>query len=138
MLQLTMSYVANAACSAAPVGTAADPVLQTRLNGDSQAGLGAANNLTSTEEGAIVWDDTNNTLVACDGTDWIQLGDSHLPTSCSLGETVEWDGSDWACASNAGTAAEFYSTAAGNGYSCGLKPAGTVWCWGGRWFRAIR
>ena len=130
LLQLTLSHVAHAACSAAPVGTAADPVLQTRLNGDSKAGLGAANSLTSTEEGAIVWDDTNNTLVACDGTNWIQLGDSHLPTGCSSGETVEWDGSDWVCASNSAAAAEFYSTAAGSGYSCGLKPAGTVWCWG--------
>ena len=69
-----ISFNAYAICPAAPVGTASDPVLQLRLNADSKAGLGAANFLTSTEEGALVWDDAANAIAYCDGTNWITLG----------------------------------------------------------------
>jgi hypothetical protein len=69
-----ISFNAYAICPAAPVGTASDPVLQLRLNADSKAGLGAANFLTSTEEGALVWDDAANAIAYCDGTNRITLG----------------------------------------------------------------
>jgi hypothetical protein len=96
IVPLMWSVAGHTACSAAPVGTANDPVLQMRLNGDSEAGLGPANSLTSTEEGAIVWDDANNTLVACNGSSWIQL-QKKLPVACSSGQKLNWNGSQWTC-----------------------------------------
>lgn len=68
------SSQAYAICPAAPVGTAADPVLQLKLNADSNSSFGAANIFDSTEEGALVWDDTANAVAYCDGNNWITLG----------------------------------------------------------------
>jgi hypothetical protein len=68
------SFNGFAQCAAAPVGTASDPVLQLKLNGDGKAGLGPANALTSNEEGAVVWDDTNDSMVICDGSNWVNIG----------------------------------------------------------------
>lgn len=74
---------AYATCPPAPVGTANDPVLQMRLNGDGKSGLGPSNALTSNEEGTLVWDDSNNELVFCDGTSWVKMG--------NVGTAVETD-----------------------------------------------
>ncbi len=68
------SSQAYAICPAAPVGTAADPVLQLKLNADSNSSFGAANVFDSTEEGALVWNDAANVVAYCDGTNWVNLG----------------------------------------------------------------
>ncbi|MEC9291497.1 MAG: hypothetical protein VX730_03760 [Pseudomonadota bacterium] len=68
------SSQAYAICPAAPVGTAADPVLQLKLNADSNSSFGAANVFDSTEEGALVWNDAANAVAYCDGNNWITLG----------------------------------------------------------------
>ncbi len=65
---------AFAVCPAAPVGTADDPVLQLKLNADSQSSFGAANVFDSTEEGALVWNDAANVVAYCDGNNWVNLG----------------------------------------------------------------
>ncbi len=67
------SSYAYAICPAAPVGTAADPVLQLKLNADSNSSFGAANVFDSTEEGALVWNDAANAVAYCDGNNWITL-----------------------------------------------------------------
>ncbi len=94
VISIFLPFSALALCSAAPVGTAGDPVLQFRLNGDGIVAFGAANNVVSNEEGAVVWDDTANALAYCDGSNWVTLtggasvDDATCPTpgdSCSDG-----------------------------------------------------
>lgn len=70
------THNAFGACPSAPVGVANDPVVQLKSNVDGKSGFGPSNFLTSNEEGAIVWDDTKNAVVYCDGTNWITLGKS--------------------------------------------------------------
>lgn len=91
-------------CAAAPVGTANDPVLQMRLNGDGKSGLGPANALSSNEEGAVVWDDSSDELVFCDGTNWVNMGGGGIAveTDPQVGSTTlnNWcrgSGSQVAC-----------------------------------------
>ena len=78
---------AYAACPAAPVGTPNDPVLQLRLNGDGKAGNGPANYFDATEEGAVVWDDANNAVTYCDGTNWVTLDGGGGPVAAAGANT---------------------------------------------------
>ncbi len=72
----------NAACPAPPVGNTADTVIQMRAI-DGNAGMGATTALDATEEGALIYDDTNNTVKVCDGTNWIDLSGGGGGNSCS-------------------------------------------------------
>ncbi|MDE0724688.1 MAG: hypothetical protein OSB62_08330 [Alphaproteobacteria bacterium] len=94
---ILISFKALAACPAAPVGTANDPTLQMKLNGDSISRHGPANIVDATEEGAMVWDDTKNQVAICNGTKWMLLG-AELP-SCAVSETLVMAATGWVCGS---------------------------------------
>jgi len=70
----TLPALANAACPAAPVGSTEDRVIQMVAGGDNATQMGSDANIDATEEGAIVYDATNNTIAVCDGTNWVTLG----------------------------------------------------------------
>ena len=94
-LVAVLAFSANkayAACPAAPVGTPNDPVLQLRLNGDGKAGNGPANYFDATEEGAVVWDDANNAVTYCDGTNWVTL-DGGGATAAGANTQVQFNNS---------------------------------------------
>lgn len=69
------------ACPAAPVGSNQDRVIQMVAGGDNVTQMGSQQGTNATEEGAVVYDDTQNTLVVCDGTNWVTLGGSDRITS---------------------------------------------------------
>ena len=73
---LTIPSVAWAACPAAPVGSTDDRVIQMVAGVDGLTQMGSDANVDATEEGAIVYDGTNDILVVCDGTNWVPLGGS--------------------------------------------------------------
>jgi hypothetical protein len=100
---LTILFVfsnsARAACPAAPVDDAGDRVIQFVQNGDGVTGIGATNIIDATEEGAVVYDATNNTLTVCDGTNWVALGGGGgepLPT-CQDGDGIIQVSGAWTC-----------------------------------------
>ncbi len=70
-----LSPTVKAACPAAPVGSTSDTVIQMKAIGGN-AGMGPTSALDATEEGAMVYDDTNDTVKVCDGTNWVELGGS--------------------------------------------------------------
>ena len=69
----TLPALANAACPAAPVGSSEDRVIQMVAGADGVTQMAKESVLDATEEGAIVYDATNNTIAVCDGTDWVPL-----------------------------------------------------------------
>jgi hypothetical protein len=58
-------------------------------------------------EGVMVYDTAHDTMVFCDGTDWISMGgggggsDTLAGLSCSSGQIAAWNGTAWACAADA-------------------------------------
>ena len=98
-LLLFVSMPVYAACPAAPVGNVGDRVIQMVQGGDSSAAIGPTNVVDATEEGAMVYDATNDTIVVCDGTNWVSLEDTLTSLSCSNGEVAIWNntGSIWEC-----------------------------------------
>lgn len=90
--------IGHAACPAAPVGSNQDRVIQMVAGGDNLTQMGSQQVTDATEEGAVVYDSALNTLVVCDGTNWITLGGGGLRTDCAVGSHLEWDGAEWSCA----------------------------------------
>ncbi len=91
---LYFSGTAQAACPAPPVASTSDTVIQMRAHGGN-AGMGPTSALDATEEGALVYDDTNDTIKICDGTNWVDVGGSGgggiiNPADCSNGEIPYW------------------------------------------------
>lgn len=86
-----------AACPAAPVGDAGDRVIQFVQNGDGVTGIGATNTIDATEEGAVVYDATNDTLAVCDGTNWVELGGGGSLPACNVDEYLRMTATGWQC-----------------------------------------
>lgn len=64
---------ARADCSAAPLATASDLVISMKTASGIQVAPG--NQLASTvKEGMVVYDDANDELKLCDGTNWVSIG----------------------------------------------------------------
>lgn len=93
ILFLTVLPAFAQACPAPPVGTANDTVLQMKPQGGT-AGLGPSSAITTIGEGTVVYDDANNQIVMCDGTNWIPFVSA--PPSCTGANFLQWDGSSWA------------------------------------------
>ncbi|MEX5576676.1 hypothetical protein [Pseudophaeobacter sp. A-200-2] len=47
-----------------------------KKQGNGSAAWAATNQVSATVEGSLVWDDANDAIAYCDGTNWITLGDS--------------------------------------------------------------
>lgn len=75
-----------AACPAAPVGAPEEPVIQLKRNADGKKSWGATNIYDATEEGALVWDDTNNAVSYCDGASWVTLGSGGSAAATELND----------------------------------------------------
>lgn len=85
-----------AACPAAPVGSANDPALQLLTAIDGTSRLGPASSFPANAQGTLVWHDATGTLVACNGTDWLDLR-STLPSDCNNGDRLNHNGNNWEC-----------------------------------------
>ena len=96
MFLTILSALAEAACPAPPVGDPLDRALQMVAGGDGMLGLSNTSVTDATEEGAVVYDDTNNTLAVCDGTNWIAFV-SIPPTCIGAVARLQYDGSAWLC-----------------------------------------
>ncbi len=137
------SPTANAACPVAPVGSTSDTVIQMKAIGGN-AGTGPTNVLDATEEGAIVYDDTNDTVKVCDGTNWVSVGGGITSESdpqvsaVTNGKWCRGDGSAVTCDQTAPSGGGTSGTVTGGGIdgsggSCSLWgvatciPAGFGW-----------
>ena len=94
--------LAHAVCPAAPVGSSADSVIQMVAGPDGLVQMGPNSVVDATEEGAIVYDATNDSIAVCNGTNWVVLGSDSLRTDCGSASELEWDGMAWQCTVAAG------------------------------------
>lgn len=68
-----------AVCPAAPVASPSELVLQLKKQGDGTAAWAPTSQVSSTVEGSMVWDDTNDAIAYCDGTNWVTLSGGSGP-----------------------------------------------------------
>ena len=67
------SSAAHAVCPAAPVGAPDEQVIQMKNLANGTAAWAATNQVSATVEGSLVWDDANDAIAYCDGTNWVTL-----------------------------------------------------------------
>ena len=100
------THPSRADCPAAPIADPDDMAISFLASNGVQAA--SASLLASTvKEGIVVYDDTNDVLKLCDGTNWIEVGsgsgtDTLASLSCTTGQIAKFDGTAWACAADGG------------------------------------
>lgn len=92
---LCLASASAMACPVPPVGSANDTILQMKPQAGT-AGFGPSSAITNIGEGTVVYDDANNQLVVCDGTNWVPVGGSggggSGPSGCVLEGQICDDG----------------------------------------------
>lgn len=115
LLLCLASPIALADCPSAPIGDPDDMAISfLKANGVQAASASLL--ASSVKEGMLVYDDSDDTLKLCDGTNWLPVGsnsgtDTLASLACAAGEIPKFNGSAWACAADGGGSATTYVSA---------------------------